>query len=142
MNFLDDKRRSYFYRELMENLLGRKLKKEEVVHHIDNNPLNNTPTNLMVFPSSKEHTQYHYHKLREQQIISGEYKYPNQKALEYYVNNKEKVLRRELLKRMKEDKGDLICEECDRKFKNNSAMANHLRWHKGHWRAMKGGVEN
>jgi hypothetical protein len=39
----------------MEQKLGRLLDRKEVVHHIDGNPQNNHPDNLMVFGSNKEH---------------------------------------------------------------------------------------
>ena len=42
--------------------LGRKLTNEEVVHHIDGNPSNNDINNLMLFPTKKAHTQYHYER--------------------------------------------------------------------------------
>lgn len=42
-----------------EQMLGRPLKKGEVVHHIDNNKRNNQPSNLMVFKSQKEHAKWH-----------------------------------------------------------------------------------
>ncbi len=42
-----------------EKLLKRDLKKGEVVHHIDNNKLNNNLDNLMIFANSKHHASYH-----------------------------------------------------------------------------------
>ena len=39
--------------------MKRGLRKGEVVHHIDINPLNNNSKNLYVFPSQKEHKAYH-----------------------------------------------------------------------------------
>ena len=44
-----------------EKYLGRALKTEEVVHHIDGNKTNNAFTNLMVFATSNMHTKYHHH---------------------------------------------------------------------------------
>lgn len=138
MNFMEAKYRDVAtYRHIVEKLLGRELKVEEVIHHIDGNPLNNSPNNLMVFPNNKEHTQYHYHKLRENKILDGSYKYPNQKALEYYYANQQAVLSRELLKRMELDEGEYYCEKCERNFKNKKSLSNHMRWHKGYWRKQK-----
>jgi len=134
MNFTDAKRNTPFYRKLMEIIIGRELKKEEVVHHIDENPSNNSPNNLMVFPNSKEHTQYHYHKEREGLIKEGKYKYPNQLQAEKYQRSKHNISQKGILKRMQKDEGDHLCNECSRKFKNKKALANHLRWHKGFWR--------
>lgn len=46
------------HRLVMERLLGRKLKPSEQVHHIDENPLNNSPSNLQVVTRS-EHLKIH-----------------------------------------------------------------------------------
>jgi uncharacterized protein (DUF1330 family) len=45
---------------VMEKKIGRFLLKDEVVHHVDLNKLNDDPDNLMLFPSKKEHMKYHY----------------------------------------------------------------------------------
>ena len=42
-----------------ENILGRDLKREECVHHIDKNRTNNNPENLMIFATSADHTAFH-----------------------------------------------------------------------------------
>jgi hypothetical protein len=47
------------HRLVMEKKIGRYLTKEEVVHHIDSNPSNNSPDNLMLFANSAEHTKHH-----------------------------------------------------------------------------------
>lgn len=38
-------------------MLGRPLRRGEVVHHRDGNKLNNDPMNLEVLPSQTEHTK-------------------------------------------------------------------------------------
>lgn len=43
------------HRLVMEQLLGRYLRPEEVVHHRDNNPSNNAPENLVLYASQREH---------------------------------------------------------------------------------------
>ena len=43
---------------IAENLKGRKLKKNEVVHHIDKNKLNNSPENLKIM-SLSDHSRLH-----------------------------------------------------------------------------------
>lgn len=40
-------------------MLGRPLKKDEVVHHIDGDISNNNPSNLRVFTNQSEHARHH-----------------------------------------------------------------------------------
>ncbi|KZE04146.1 hypothetical protein B4117_4316 [Bacillus mycoides] len=47
------------HRLVMETLLGRYLRSEEVVHHRDRDRLNNSPDNLFLFPCKKSHTCFH-----------------------------------------------------------------------------------
>lgn len=47
------------HRVVAERKLGRRLKPEEVVHHMDFNKRNNDPENLMIFASSYDHMRYH-----------------------------------------------------------------------------------
>lgn len=47
------------HRVVAERMLGRKLKKNEVVHHIDLNKQNNAEKNLVVLPSNSEHSHLH-----------------------------------------------------------------------------------
>ncbi len=53
-----------FHRWMMEKSLGRKLRSEEVVHHIDGVKLNNKISNLRLFPNQEAHDQYHRQHLR------------------------------------------------------------------------------
>lgn len=50
------------HRKVMEDVLGRKLLPDEVVHHKDGNKQNNDPNNLQVM-SPSEHSSYHARKL-------------------------------------------------------------------------------
>lgn len=54
-------KRGYIYqhRLIMEEMIGRYLKPEEVVHHIDEDKQNNSPENLMLFPTDTDHARYH-----------------------------------------------------------------------------------
>jgi len=52
----------YVHRTIAEKLLNRKLAKNEIVHHLDNNPENNHPTNLVVMDKDK-HQQLHSGKI-------------------------------------------------------------------------------
>lgn len=47
------------HRVVMERKLGRRLRKGEVVHHVDHNKKNNHPDNLQVMTNS-EHSLLHY----------------------------------------------------------------------------------
>jgi len=47
------------HRLAMEEMLGRRLLPEEVVHHEDGNRTNNARENLNLFPTQKEHRNYH-----------------------------------------------------------------------------------
>ncbi len=46
------------HRTVVENIIGRKLSRWEFVHHIDGNPANNTPSNLLIV-SPKKHGELH-----------------------------------------------------------------------------------
>lgn len=56
-------KRIYKHHILMEKHIGRKLKKGEVIHHINNKRSDNRIENLMLFPNNKAHLSYH-NKLR------------------------------------------------------------------------------
>ena len=56
------------HRVVAEQMLGRKLKPGEVVHHIDHNKRNNNPDNLLVLPSQSEHAKLH---MREKKFWEG-----------------------------------------------------------------------
>lgn len=47
------------HRVIMEQMIGRPLKPEEVVHHRDFNRYNNAPENLQLFENSAAHTRFH-----------------------------------------------------------------------------------
>ena len=48
-----------FHRLVAAQALGRELTLPEVVHHCDEDKLNNRPDNLWVFPSRSDHSRYH-----------------------------------------------------------------------------------
>jgi hypothetical protein len=54
----ESRRSILVHREIVEKNLGRKLFSNEVVHHIDGNPSNNTLSNLAV-KDLIEHAKYH-----------------------------------------------------------------------------------
>lgn len=47
------------HRIVAEQILGRPLLPGEIVHHEDENKLNNDPSNIRVFASQAEHARYH-----------------------------------------------------------------------------------
>lgn len=50
----------YLHRLVAEQeILHRPIKKEEVVHHIDENKFNNNPNNLLVFKTKNDHAAFH-----------------------------------------------------------------------------------
>jgi hypothetical protein len=48
------------HRIVMENKIGRYLTKQEVVHHINGDVVDNRIENLMLFKNNSEHMRYHY----------------------------------------------------------------------------------
>lgn len=48
------------HRLIVEEAIGRKLRKNEVVHHIDENRLNNSVDNLFIFKNCSDHTRWHF----------------------------------------------------------------------------------
>lgn len=48
------------HRDIMEKSLGRRLTSEEVVHHIDEDKLNNDLSNLMLLNNQSEHMKLHW----------------------------------------------------------------------------------
>lgn len=53
------------HRLVMEKHIGRLLKREEVVHHIDDNRANNDITNLQLFKNNAEHLKETVHNRRK-----------------------------------------------------------------------------
>ena len=47
------------HRLICEEILGRQLEHNEVIHHIDFNKQNNNPNNLALFKSQQSHAHWH-----------------------------------------------------------------------------------
>ncbi len=50
---------------IAERCLGRELNSKELIHHIDENKLNDNPNNLYLFPSKREHVAFHFSKIKQ-----------------------------------------------------------------------------
>lgn len=62
------------HRLIAEQILGRELTSIEVVHHSDNNKLNNDINNLWVFPNQSTHRKFHtYGIIHPSTIILSQY---------------------------------------------------------------------
>lgn len=70
----------YEHQLIAEQKIGRPLKDEEVVHHIDKDRANNTPDNLLIFASNSDHIAFHQY---------GEYTLDNEGIAHCNMRNKE-----------------------------------------------------
>jgi hypothetical protein len=61
------------HRLVCEELLGRYLTEDEIVHHRDRNRLNNDPSNLFIFYGHDTHCAFHKAKLRDTSLTEEEY---------------------------------------------------------------------
>jgi len=72
----------------MEKHIGRKLRKGEIVHHMNGNTLNDDITNLMLFPDQKSHLQFELKLKRFTQCLL--YQKKNKKLLNLFKKFKVK----------------------------------------------------
>lgn len=71
------------HRKVMEDFIGRKLLKDEVIHHIDGDKLNNDTKNLCLFSCDKDHQLCHS---SGQKLI---YEFIKKNIIKFdYINNK------------------------------------------------------
>lgn len=70
----------YWSRQIVKTSLGCEPPEGYVIHHMDENPLNQSITNLWLFPDTQKHSLYHQQQLEN--LSSGALKAPSQLALE------------------------------------------------------------
>lgn len=75
----DREKGGYWARRVVETTLGRTLPTDWVVHHMNEDPLDQTPSNLWVFPSAAAH--HHYHQQLRDSLTLGGQQLPNRLAL-------------------------------------------------------------
>ena len=57
------------HRLIMESILGRELRTDEIVHHIDGDKWNNNPSNLMIV-TREEHARIHYDDINRSKAVA------------------------------------------------------------------------
>jgi len=60
------------HREIMGNIIGRKLNRNEIVHHKNGDKTDNRPENLEIMTNS-EHSKYHYEKEIKEKLLKKRY---------------------------------------------------------------------
>ena len=95
------------HRYVMEQKLGRKLLRTEIVHHIDGNKLNNNPDNLELM-TLVEHTRMHYNNGDYVALHSPEARRKSQAGVAaYYATHPYKTAKAVL---MKDKNGNILRE--------------------------------
>ena len=89
----------YLHRVIAENKIGRYLKDKEIVHHIDGDPLNNTPSNLLVTTVSA-HPRIHneHNPILSKQCITCRKKYKTKLTKRKYCSARCAAVAKEKIK--------------------------------------------
>lgn len=78
------------HRYIMEQHIGRKLKHDEQVHHIDGNRLNNTIENLQIMTRA-EHARLHMKRVGFPKLSEEAEKRRRERNLEFLMNGRKKL---------------------------------------------------
>lgn len=88
-----DGRKIALHRWIMEEYLGRRLRSDEIVHHIDGDPLNDDPANLAIL-SRAEHMRLHAAAPRRRWTLEEKLRAHALRALGYTTRQVARMLRR------------------------------------------------
>lgn len=109
---------------IAEKMLGRKLTKEECVHHIDSDRTNNEEENLMVFASQYDHVAFHggcKAKLLNNGSYTCDVLYIDECNYKYQLNCFEDIVDLETVVFIKNKGYYNLCPICKKKLKTISA---------------------
>jgi len=90
--YVDIRKWIYEHRMIVEKQLGRKLKTEETIHHIDGDCFNNTLSNLFLCANNIEHGLLHYSLEKVGQTLIGNIIWFDYKKKIYILNKIEKKI--------------------------------------------------
>ena len=100
------------HRFIMEQHIGRKLKNDEIVHHIDGNKSNNKIENLKI-KSSKEHKKIH---LKDNLFSEESIKKRNKRLKHRSIYSRRKINDEKLISMINDYKNGMKLREIDRKY--------------------------
>ena len=106
-----NKRRVYEHRFIMESKLGRLLLPSELVHHKDNNSLNNNIENLMLV-SNVTHRKEHARKEKRPCLTCGDPEHVKQLCFSHYSKLINTKRRREKGIPIRKPRGICIIQNC------------------------------
>ena len=103
--------KGYVYEHIYnaECKLGRELLPGEVVHHIDENKVNNDPENLLIFKSAHDHAAFHGNNLKLEnleRLADGSFKVADGYFKYGFLHKRVRQI------------VSLVCETCGREFES------------------------